>query len=400
MLREFEVAPNVSTLGQPGSANEVHNSTIRKCLFEYTDGEALRIYGDSNTVENCYMQYIDYTVSELPFLMVGVYINGDANKFLHNTIHNAAASAFLAPGTTPEFAYNDVWSTGALQSDGSVYQGTSATVENSNIHHNYIHDTPKYALRFDAPGGSPGQAGQYGKMHHNIAVRTNGIMVKGNHHYICYNTTFSSNKNGLIILSEDNSNDSSYIYNNFSEKMSAHRSNQANIPGIASNNWNGYDNSGVNFWDELDTNTYLPLSNSSLIDGGITVPSISHPLNGTSPDIGALEYGVLPWQAGVDWSPSFYPWMQHFGVEAELTLDNLMIYPNPAKDGFKIQGVLVEGTHLDIYVYDQTGRLHIKQSLAYSSDSFVSTKDLTAGSYFVAITSEATLLTKKLLVIN
>ena len=78
---------------------------VRKCLFEYTDGEALRIYGDSNIVENCYMQYIDYSVSELPFLMVGVYFNGDANKFLHNTVHDAAASAFLAPGTTPEFAY-------------------------------------------------------------------------------------------------------------------------------------------------------------------------------------------------------------------------------------------------------------------------------------------------------
>ena len=33
---------------------------------------------------------------------------------------------------------------------------------------------------------------------------------------------FSSNKNGLIILDEDNSNHSSYIYNNFSEEMSAH----------------------------------------------------------------------------------------------------------------------------------------------------------------------------------
>ena len=310
MLREFEVAPNVSTLGQSGSANEVHNSVIRKCLFEYTDGEALRIYGDSNIVENCYMQYIDYTVSELPFLMVGVYFSGDGNKFLHNTVHDAAASAFLAPGTTPEFAYNDVWSTGALQSDGSVYQGTSATVQNSNIHHNYIHDTPKYALRFDAPGGDPGQAGQYGNMHHNIAVRTNGIMVKGNHHYICYNTTFSSNKNGLIILSEDNSNDSSYIYNNFSEEMSAHRANQIPIPGIASNNWNGYDNTGVNFYDLMDTNTYLPLSTSPLVDGGVSVPAINHTINGIAPDIGALELGVLPWQAGVDWSPTFYPWIQ------------------------------------------------------------------------------------------
>ena len=310
MLREFEVAPNVSTLGQSGAVNEVHNSVIRKCLFEYTDGEALRIYGDSNIVENCYMQYIDYTVSELPFLMIGVYFNGDANKFLYNTVHHAAASAFLAPGTTPEFAYNDVWSTGALQSDGSVYQGTSATVQNSNIHHNYIHDTPKYALRFDAPGGSPGQAGQYGKMHHNIAVRTNGIMVKGNHHYICYNTTFSSKKNGLIILDEDNSNDSSFIYNNFSEEMSAHRANQIPIPGIASNNWNGYDNTGVNFYDLMDTNTYLPLSSSLLVDGGISVSAINHTINGAAPDIGALELGVLPWEAGVDWSPTFYPWIQ------------------------------------------------------------------------------------------
>ena len=310
MLREYDVAPNVSTFGQPGSANEVHNSVIRKCLFEYTDGEALRIYGDSNVIENCYMQYIDYSVSELPFLMVGVYFSGDANKFLHNTVHDAAASAFLAPGTTPEFAYNDVWSTGALQSDGSVYQGTSATVQNSLIHHNYIHDTPKYALRFDAPGGDPGQAGQYGNMHHNIAVRTNGIMVKGNHHYICYNTTFSSNKNGLIILDEDNSNDSSFIYNNFSEKMSAHRAHQIPIPGITSSNWNGYDNPSVNFYNLMDTNTYLPLSNSSIVDAGVPISPINHPQNGAAPDIGALELGVLPWQAGVDWSPTFYPWIQ------------------------------------------------------------------------------------------
>ena len=131
-------------------------------------------------------------------------------------------------------------------------------------------------LRFDAPGGDPGQAGQYGNMHHNIAVRTNGIMVKGNHHYICYNTTFSSNKNGLIILDEDNSNDSSFIYNNFSEKMSAHRANQIPIPGITSSNWNGYDNPSVNFYNLMDTNTYLPLSNSSIVDAGVPISAINH----------------------------------------------------------------------------------------------------------------------------
>ena len=309
MLKDFLTHPNVSVLGNSGSANFVNNSVIKKCLFEHTDGEALRVYGNNNLIENCYMRFIDYTVSELPFLMVGVYINGDSNRFIHNTIHHSSASAFIAPGTSPEFAYNEVYATGSLQSDGSVYQGTAATVENSNIHHNYIHDTPKYALRFDAPGGSPGQAGQFGKMHHNIVVRTNGIMVKGNHHYICHNTTFSSKKNGLIILDEDNSNDSSYIYNNFSEKMSAHRSNQTSIPGIHSNNWNGYDNPNTNFFTQLDTINYLPLANSSLLDSGITISTIPHQIFNTAPDIGALEFGIVPWSVGVDWFPIHFPWI-------------------------------------------------------------------------------------------
>jgi hypothetical protein len=309
MLKDFLSSPNVSSLGASGNVNKVNNSVIKKCLFEYTDGEALRVYGDNNLIENCYMRFIDYSVSELPFLMVGVYIDGDSNRFLHNTIHHSSASAFIAPGTSPEFAYNEVYATGSLQSDGSVYQGTTATVENSNVHHNYIHDTPKYALRFDAPGGSPGQAGQYGKMHHNIVVRTNGIMVKGNHHYICHNTTFSSKKNGLIILDDDNSNDSSYIYNNFSEKMSAHRSNQTPIPGIHSNNWNGYDNPDTNFFTQLDTINYLPLPNSSLVDSGVTIPAIPHQIFNTAADIGALEFGITAWLAGVDWSPIYFPWI-------------------------------------------------------------------------------------------
>ena len=60
----------------------------------------------------------------------------------------------------------------------------------------------------------------------------------------------------------------------------------------------------------MDTNTYLPLSNSSIVDAGVPISPINHPQNGAAPDIGALELGVLPWQAGVDWSPTFYPWIQ------------------------------------------------------------------------------------------
>ena len=41
----------------------------------------------------------------------------------------------------------------------------------------------------------------------------------------------------------------------------------------------------------MDTNTYLPLSSSPLVDGGISVSAINHTINGSAPDIGALSLG-------------------------------------------------------------------------------------------------------------
>ena len=63
MLGNLET-PLASSLGLSGK--KVNNSTIKKCLFEYTDGDALRVYGDNNTIENNYFQHIDYSVAELP----------------------------------------------------------------------------------------------------------------------------------------------------------------------------------------------------------------------------------------------------------------------------------------------------------------------------------------------
>ena len=135
-------------------------------------------------IENNIFQYIDYSVSELPGLMVSFYVNGDKNIFSKNSISDVQASATLTPGERSEFSYNKVTRTGALQSDGSVFQGTRNYVADSEVHHNYIHDTPKLALRYDAPGDDPSAAGQRGKMYNNVAINTSGMMIKGDYHYL------------------------------------------------------------------------------------------------------------------------------------------------------------------------------------------------------------------------
>ena len=213
--------PNVTSI--EGSADNNH---ILKCLFENSEGEALRIKGDYNKVENNYFHHIDWSVSEIEGLMVSIFFNGVENIFDNNTIHTTGASATVLPGERSIFSYNNITNTGLLQSDGAVFQGTSANVSGSVVHHNYVYDTEKYAFRYDAPGGDASSAGSYGIMHHNIADNTNGLMIKGNNQIIAHNTIINTqnNKNDIVILSEDCSNTNTWLFNNLAEKIGSHRS--------------------------------------------------------------------------------------------------------------------------------------------------------------------------------
>jgi len=236
--------PNVTSI--EGSADNNH---ILKCLFENSEGEALRIKGDYNTVENNYFHHIDWSVSEIEGLMVSIFFNGVENIFDNNTIHTTGASATVLPGQRSIFSYNNITNTGLLQSDGAVFQGTSANVSGSVVHHNYVYDTEKYAFRYDAPGGDASSAGSYGIMHHNIADNTNGLMIKGNNQIIAHNTIINTqnNKNDIVILSEDCSNTNTWLFNNLAEKIGAHRSAtsfslSANSPMPIAGNVGGSDN--------------------------------------------------------------------------------------------------------------------------------------------------------------
>ena len=208
--------------------NTSDNNTIKKCLFENAEGEALVIKGDSNTIENNYFHHIDWSASDLNGLMVTIYCTGASNTFTKNTIHTTGASATVLPGSASTFSYNEVTNTGLLQSDGAVFQGTKNYVEGSNVHHNFIYDTEKYAFRYDAPGGDAAVAGSYGRMHHNIADNTNGLMIKGNNQIIAHNTVMNTinNRNDIIILAEDCSNTSTWLYNNLAKRIGSHRSSQ------------------------------------------------------------------------------------------------------------------------------------------------------------------------------
>lgn len=224
MLGELQGAAP-TTLGSSGT-KRVYNSTIDRCLFIDTEGEGLIIMGDNNKVINSYFKNIDWSATELDGLMVTINIDGSNNEFSNNEVYNTGASATVWPGEESIFSYNVVSNTGLAQSDGAVFQGTKNTVAKSVVHHNFVYDTEKYAFRYDAPGGNAEEAGSFGIMHHNIADNTMGLMIKGNNQIIANNTVINTinNRNDIIILAEDCSNNHTWLYNNLAERIGSHRS--------------------------------------------------------------------------------------------------------------------------------------------------------------------------------
>ena len=224
MLGELQgAAPTI--LGS-SSTKEVDNSTIEGCLFIDSEGEGLIIKGDHNKVLNSYFKNIDWSATQLDGLMVTINVVGYKNEFSNNEIYNTGASATVWPGEASIFSYNVVSNTGLAQSDGAVFQGTKITVKNSVVHHNFVYDTEKYAFRYDAPGGNAEEAGSFGIMHHNIADNTMGLMIKGNNQIIANNTVINtiSDRNDIIMLAEDCSNNNTWLYNNLAGRIGSHRS--------------------------------------------------------------------------------------------------------------------------------------------------------------------------------
>ena len=286
---------NVTTFGTgSGNTARVDSSTVSGCLFINTEGEALVVRGDNNTIKNSYFRNIDWSATELNGLMVTVYIDGTSNTFTENEIYHTGASATVWPGEESIFSYNIVSSTGHAQSDGSVFQGTKNLVFGSNVHHNFVYDTEKYAFRYDAPGGDAAQAGSFGIMHHNIADNTLGLMIKGNNQIIAHNTVINTikNRNDIIILTEDCSNTNTWLYNNVAERIGSHRSATSfNLPGYGPMpmGTEGYIDTGTNNspnWEVCDSgdgSLYSGTgtgSSTSNIDGiNVSRPGISYNAN-------------------------------------------------------------------------------------------------------------------------
>ena len=303
-----------------GNNNQPANFKFFQCLFEHTDGEAIVLHGPDNIIEDCYFHHIDYSCGSLRYLQNSIINRGRNCTFKNNTVHTAGASSVLSLGDAPQILYNDMSINGMLQDDGALVQlPGQSSVPGSAIHHNWLHDSVKYGVRYDAPVLNPELAGTNGLVHHNVLWNLpKGMMIKGDVHEIYNNTAFDINGVDIIILDEDypdppggSSNTSTVLRNNLAGKISGHRQNPQTPPGTENHNVysttsNSFDSRAL--LTDPENKNFTPISSAvELIDAGVIIPGITDGYLGSAPEIGAYEVGDS-WTAGATWTPNFYPW--------------------------------------------------------------------------------------------
>jgi len=386
---------------------------IENCIFENSDGGGLRIRGNSIRVIDNLFKNIDWSAcAHLSLGSTICAIGSKNNQYINNTIHTTGTATVILPGESCICKYNRVFDYGRLQSDGSAIQCTRYDVDQVEISYNWFFLAPShYGIRFDAPPDEVEVAGKNGTAHHNVIWNTNGMMIKGNDQKIYNNTVLINKQNGIIILNESGSNSRTISHNNLVEKMSGHRSKYIALPGISSNNWNGYTMSGSS--EGLIVNKSLlnfsPLATSSaIIDQGILFEEYQSDFETIGlPDIGAYEYGGEYWQAGISWLETYNVTTNTPITDIDRITDiednlhdifeSINIHPNPSSDICHIDLGELNVDSFELTLCNINGKV-LETAKSTSTHHTIDVSHYPTGIYFLTITTKNKVINKKLVI--
>jgi len=291
------------------------NLSFSNNVIQYTEGEALHVEGEHVLIENNLMRHIDFSCVNLRLIGGTVNFKTPNNTFRYNTIYIAGASETVTPGPFNTVERNEIWGIGHLQNDGSMIQYMVSPTVGSITRYNWLHDCVKSGMRYDGSldignTGLPGiwipwedqtKGMVYGNAIWNLET---GLMIKGDYHVIVNNTVFNAEKVGIAMINPppDGANPNSICRNNLADMISGYRGGDTPdkypIPGIHSNNWNGYyeQESVSTILNDIANRDFRPVSEEKLIEKGtreINSDDLfpTHSYIDSTFDIGAYEYG-------------------------------------------------------------------------------------------------------------
>ncbi|MEM6800952.1 MAG: T9SS type A sorting domain-containing protein [Bacteroidota bacterium] len=217
------------------------------------------------------------------------------NLIISNTLHTTGRDGIYCGGFNNEIAYNDVYDCMKINNDGGLFYTVGTDISrNSEIHHNWFHDSegPTYADG-RAAGIYLDNNSKGFKVHHNVVwnISWSGIQMNWNiwDNELYHNTLWNVSRAMGTWLKPEHSMQRIKVYNNVSNEV----------------DWIGNDiqhNLILNNSPFIDfaSQNFIPAATSVLIDSGLVIAGINDNFQGASPDAGAYEHGLDPWIPGVN----------------------------------------------------------------------------------------------------
>lgn len=328
MLGRFEwFSPWKSGPGNPGNNMFILRNgrqyALRNCLVEFCNSP-VGLLAEGIHIENCLFHDVEWDVNS-DGGSGSVWI-GAGSQAIRNTIHTCGNSEGLRPiGPRAEIAWNHLYRMGLLQIDGAAINCGMQSHRGLAVHHNWVHDCNREAIRFDYPdadGLDPD--GQAGTLCFNVMWNSQLPMVKGDRNLVYNNVSFGHHKHGefgdgsladvrdLVILGfrkihrDVLFNEHTLACNNVArlghfikgDELPCREEHNLNRPKAAENVLRDPSN-----WD------FRPKPNAEIVDAGRELSSQDKPdpdtplvpfgYLGRAPDIGAYECGdTLYWIPG------------------------------------------------------------------------------------------------------
>lgn len=300
MIIPLGVAENGAILPGGGVGVEGFNHTVRGCTLCNTAGSGILtgwIIGATNTLISRNLIYnVDYSGTCASCIGIG----GRHEVVIFNTAHDSGRDVLRPEGAGTKILFNDLFNPGLMCKDlGCIYNwgvnGLDADGTPTRIAYNWCHDNynPAYAPliyldNFDCNF----------IMDHNVCWNSGssdcGVRVNGPcfNQYIYNNTFFNCANVGAITYDSwpDANPDPTFWTSDIYQYFSSNNLYLAGSPQQQLLDWTNED--------------FRLQTGSPAIDAGVTIPDITDGYAGAEPDLGAYEFGRVPWTPGVYSKPT------------------------------------------------------------------------------------------------
>lgn len=273
------------------------NNTIEKCEIAFGSATGINVRGENHTIKNNLIHDFNTLGSyDAPAVLRGM----NNSKFTNNVVRKGGRDAVNYSGENNEIAYNDISRSNLIADDCALFYTVGKQI-NTEIHHNWFHDTYSRGSLKKAAGIYLDNDAEGFSVHHNVVWNTEWTNIQINwdgKDIDIYNNTLW---NGSAVMGAWHKDGTSFsnvkVWNNLSndgnwEPQSDKQNNLVVIDAVFANASKG----------DFDLK-----AGSSPIDQGKIINGITDGYSGTAPDVGAYEHGGTDWVAGITWDPIYSP---------------------------------------------------------------------------------------------